>query len=333
MKIRTDPRTGMKYADYMLGGKRHRVSLGTKNKEVAIIKAAKLIEDKDQQKESSMLFALFWEKYFNYAKASFRPASVSTLKQMKNKLFLFGEPKTLADITPKYADDFKIWLVSSGLNKTSVNMLMGYFKTMIATAEAWGLSNTSLRSVKKLKTEHKPIEFHTVEEIRQIMAVAPSIEWEVLVHFAARTGLRQAELARLKWEDITFIGQTACDIYVGGESKNYDFRTVPVRDKKLTEHLQVLKKFYHSTGKDRVFRHVGTVQTLGHNYLKWTKKLEFKCFLHKLRHTYASHLAQKDTRLQKIKMLLGHKSINSTMRYAHLLPSDLPSSVENLEEI
>ena len=60
MKIRTDPRTGMKYADYMLGGKRRRVSLGTKNNEIAIIKAGKIISDADSKNTASPLFAVFW---------------------------------------------------------------------------------------------------------------------------------------------------------------------------------------------------------------------------------------------------------------------------------
>ncbi|NIT60961.1 MAG: tyrosine-type recombinase/integrase, partial [Aliifodinibius sp.] len=44
--------------------------------------------------------------------------------------------------------------------------------------------------------------------------------------------------------------------------------------------------------------------------------------LHTLRHTFASHLALKGVPIQQISLLLGHKDIQTTMIYAHLLPND-----------
>ncbi|MCC6547370.1 tyrosine-type recombinase/integrase [Candidatus Sumerlaeota bacterium] len=41
---------------------------------------------------------------------------------------------------------------------------------------------------------------------------------------------------------------------------------------------------------------------------------------HTLRHTYASHLAQAGVDMQSLKQLMGHASIVTTMRYAHLAP-------------
>lgn len=329
MKIRTDPRTGMKYADYMLGGKRRRVSLGTKNNEIAIIKAGKIISDADSKNTASPLFAVFWEKYLAHAKATMRPRSVVNLTQLKKKIDAYGAPKTLDDITPAYVDSLKIYLVNEGMGRASVNTLIGYLKAMVSQADLWGLTNISLRKVKALKTNSERVEFHSNDEIKEILRIAPSFSWEVLVHLDARTGLRKAELLRLKRQDISFY-EGGADIYVSGQAKSHKFRIVPVRDSSL---IAKLKKLLNQQKRSEfVFSELVGVD-ISAKYIKWASQSGLHCFLHKLRHTFASQLAQKDVPLQKIQKLLGHANIQTTMKYAHLLPSDLGGAVERLEDI
>lgn len=329
MKIYTDKRTGIKYADYMLGGRRHRVSLGTRNKEVAILKAAKIIEDGTEKNTDSMPFEKFWLRYLDKIKVSLRAPSVANMIQLKKKIDAFGAPHTLSEITTNYTDAFQTWLVNeNGQSKNSANNILMRFKAMVSQAEVWGLTSVSLRKVKNFKTDNERVEFHTNEELREIMAIAPSFVWEVLVHFGARTGLRKAEFERLKWADIEFVSNEAADVYVSGLSKSHTFRIVPIRDASLIRKLKKLKKTSHS---ELVFSDITQGINFGCAYSHWAAKTGYHCFLHKLRHTFASHLAQKDTPIQKIQKLMGHASITTTMKYAHLLPSDLGKNVEKLD--
>jgi site-specific recombinase XerD len=52
--------------------------------------------------------------------------------------------------------------------------------------------------------------------------------------------------------------------------------------------------------------------------------------IHSLRHTFASRLVQRGVELQVVAKLLGHRSILTTMRYAHLAPQNLADAVKVL---
>lgn len=51
---------------------------------------------------------------------------------------------------------------------------------------------------------------------------------------------------------------------------------------------------------------------------------------HTLRHTFASHLAVRGVPVPVVQALLGHASISTTMRYAHVAPSALRSAIDML---
>src|SRR5689334_20064199 len=52
---------------------------------------------------------------------------------------------------------------------------------------------------------------------------------------------------------------------------------------------------------------------------------------HTLRHTFASHLAMRGVALKVIQELMGHATIEMTMRYAHLSPEARESAVQELD--
>jgi site-specific recombinase XerD len=54
--------------------------------------------------------------------------------------------------------------------------------------------------------------------------------------------------------------------------------------------------------------------------------------LHKLRHTFCSHLAMRGAPAKAIQELAGHQSLSTTLRYMHLSPSALDSAIGLLNE-
>ena len=54
------------------------------------------------------------------------------------------------------------------------------------------------------------------------------------------------------------------------------------------------------------------------------------CTWHTLRHTFASHLIMAGVDLRTVQDLLGHKTLEMTLRYSHLAPAHKASAVEKL---
>ena len=333
MKIRTDPRTGMKFIDYRVGGKRKRVSLGTKNNQVALIKAAQIADNKKGRDSGQVPFEAFLERYRTYLAATHRPASIKKFEHGLKKFQSFKKVKYLDEITPSLLDECAVTLKTDLKSKYApgLNRDIRAIKTAMRQAEFWDLIQPqNWRKVSKFKEVKGRVEYHTPEEIKQILSIF-NPDWQLAVRLGFQAGLRRGEMALLKWKDVDFKNN---QIYVA-PNKTEGHRFVPMVPQ-LRKAIEDAKKraekgaeFVLNMGEDRYSPYY-----LSAFYTKETKeKLPFKCGLHKLRHTFASHLVQNGVDLYRVSKLLGHSSIKMTEIYAHLAPADLKSAVTKLPKI
>ncbi len=334
MFIYTDPRTKIKYISYTdPTGRRVRRSLGTTSGAVATIKAGTIIDKKKAADVPKVPLVVFLERYRNFLRATRKPSTAKKFELGLKKLLAFKHIDFLNDITPSLLDECAISLkskikssIAPGLNRD-----IRAIKTAMRQAEFWDLIQAqNWRKVSKFKEVKGRVEYHTPDEIKQILKIF-NPTWQLVVRLGCQAGLRRGEMAVLKWADVDFKNK---QIYVA-PNKTEGHRFVPMvpQLRKALEHEKKISKkgteYVLNCGKDRSSPYYLTAF-----YAKETKeKLPFKCGMHKLRHTFASHLVQAGVDLYRVSKLLGHSSIKMTEIYAHLAQADLKNAVTKLPQI
>lgn len=329
MRIFTD-KYGTKYADLVIGGKRRRVSLKTKDGKVAILRASKLADDRQAMSDGKTTLESFLARYRAFLSATRKPDTAKHFELALKKLLSFKTIKYLEEITPSLLDDLAITLKSKikGPNAPGLNRAIRALKTSMRQAEFWDLiPPQNWKKVSKFKENKGRVEYHTPNEIKQILDVFnPS--WQLVVLLGCRAGLRRGEIANLKWSDVDFKNN---QLYIA-PNKTEKHRYIPLSKdlKKALEKAKKTKKtdYVVEVGKNRESKYF-----LTKFYENETSQLPFKCYLHKLRHTFASHLVQNGVDLYRVSKLLGHSSIQMTEIYSHLAPADLSNAIDKLPTI
>ena len=158
-----------------------------------------------------------------------------------------------------------------------------------------------------------------------VRSYCPKREPEILV--ALHSGMRRSEQyatadcpeGGLKWEHI----DSTSRVITIPRSKHGERRYIPMNSV-LREILLKLKEskrsayVFPSKPPDKWFPEV--LRESGIEDFTW----------HCLRHTFASRLVMAGVDLRTVQELLGHKSIITTMRYAHLAPGHKAEAVERL---
>ena len=176
------------------------------------------------------------------------------------------------------------------------------------------------------------------DEVRRLLAAArdEGADTHALYATAIYTGMRQGELAGLRWSDVDLERRLiTVQRSFKGPTKGGDVRYVPVLDALLP----TLRQWRLMSGRctlvfpnERGCMHQPSARIFQERLHRVLDAAGFArppqgdravhyVHFHGLRHTFASHWVMKGGDLFKLQKLLGHKSVQMTMRYAHLQPS------------
>ncbi len=158
-------------------------------------------------------------------------------------------------------------------------------------------------------------------DIRQLVSAVDTARERALILILLRTGMRIGELLATKIKDINLAEKK---IEIPQASKNYEGRIVFLSDDACEAIKIWLQK--RLPGKDNIFYGNNNRESLSYPrarqlFIECTKKasLSHKGYtLHCLRHTFASELLNAGMRLECLQVLLGHRNIEVTRRYARL---------------
>jgi integrase len=148
------------------------------------------------------------------------------------------------------------------------------------------------------------------------------------VVLALATGMRQAELMGLKWQDVDL----QRGVIILHETKNGERRRVPVAGlalELLKDHSKIRRM-----GTGLLFPSERKPQQpidLRKAFLNALKSAEIENFhWHDLRHCTASYLAMDGASLAEIAEVLGHKTLSMVKRYAHLSDGHVSNVVASM---
>lgn len=264
------------------------------------------------------------------------------LKYLKTCKNIYGEPVMfLNEITELHIEHYKIYKqkVNPKINAITLNNNISAIKVMFRKACAWGyIAKSPAENILQLKTIKAQPRALTNEEVKRAIQTAASAEYlgtcHAMIVIAYYTGFRFGEIYNLQWQDIDFDKKL---ISVNPKKdfipKNGIALTIPL-SAHLEKFLLLLPRWEHtyivanSTGKRF------TSQTVRAKLRKVFDEAGLPdVSLHKLRHTFASHLAWQAVPMDNIKDLLGHSSTAITNRYRHIAPSYLAGSINLLPDL
>lgn len=275
-------------------------------------------------------FESFADQFLALARAKNKPSEVES-KEMILRVHLkpaFGR-KRLDAIGYANIQDYAAMKVKGpgnpeGLSPKSVNNHLTVLRRLLAVARKRGLIEV-VPEIEWLKAPKPEFDFLDFEEAERLAKVADG-EWAAMIFVGLRTGLRQGELLALRWEDVDLtkgllmVRRSVCRGFIT-TPKSGKGREVPLGD----EVLAVLKKHRHLRGELVFCAMDGSMFVKGeckHPLWRACKRAGLRRIgWHVLRHTFASHLVMRGVPLKVVQELLGHATVEMTMRYAHLSPN------------
>jgi integrase len=272
----------------------------------------------------------------DYSRANGNKPSTLAAKETILRLYLvpiLGSLR-LTEIGPLQIQRLKLRLDGKSL-KTKACVL-SVLATMMRTAEAWE-EIVKAPKIEVPRWDNPEMDFYDFKEWEALIDGArragPMVRAAVLL--GGDAGLRRGELVALEQADV---GRGEVRVlrneWMGtvGTPKSGKARRVP-----LTARLALaVDEARHLRGKRLLWQMDGT--PVGISTLQsW---LEVACKraglppsrnLHKLRHTFCSHLAMRAVPVTTIQKWAGHASLTTTLRYMHLSPHSTDAMIHVLE--
>jgi integrase/recombinase XerD len=187
------------------------------------------------------------------------------------------------------------------------------------------------------KKTHRLPTILSQEEVAQLIDAADTPFHRTILMTLYATGIRNAELTRLKVSDIDS-QRMVIHIYGKGR-KDRDVMLSPILLAELRAHWRRLRKpssvwLFPGNSWHTGDQHIDT-KTPRHacQYAARPAGIKKKVYPHMLRHCFATHLLEAGADLHTIQILLGHHDLKETARYLHLSQRHLHATASPLDSL
>jgi len=241
------------------------------------------------------------------------------------------------------------WMKEDGIKPKTANMRLGVLKRLFSWLEEMEIYFINpARRVKDFKMNNEErLVCLSKDQFDRLLKSCKNESWflEPMVILAAGTGLRKANILKLKWAEVDFVTHT---IRVT-RTKTFRTYTIPMCDP-VYETLNALHKSRTLRGNsDYAFPQTEGAdvgQPYSSVYTPWRRALVNSGILeelrrqgitsfrwHDLRHMFASWLVMRGVDIAAVSKLLCHTKIAMTQRYVHLSPGFMKNSVDKLIDV
>lgn len=247
------------------------------------------------------------------------------LSKIKILLDVFDITKPLSQISKADVSNYVYVCQQMGRKPATINRHLVLLSSICSRAKNhWdcNVPNFKILSFKlKVPAEHIKY-FQDMDTVAGIInAITPDLQpffWTAIY-----TGLRRGRILSLQWQDIDF--QNKQIVFVG---KNNEIQSVPMVQPLIDILLRIPRQ------NETVFNITGN--PIGKIRRAWRTAcllagVPYQSF-HTLRHTLATWLLRDSHDLRLVKDVLGHKSIQTTLKYAHLMSDARNNAMGHLFE-
>jgi len=283
----------------------------------------------DKKPAKKLTLDEFSEKYLEYSKnnkkASGHERDQYSLLQLKN---LLGET-LLEDINMVKVEEYKGERIAV-VKPATINRELQCLRALLNVAVEWDiLPKNPVKKMRLLKEPPGRVRYLTLDEIRLLIAECAS-HLRPIVVIAIYTGMRKGEILSLKWDFIDFKNDIIHVEEIEVKQKRGSPKSATRRDVPMCQEVkEALEKIPRKA--EKVFCDIIDPRDAFRNACQRAGIENFR--FHDLRHTFASHLAIQGVSLLVIKELLGHKTLEMTLRYSHLCPDVKRKAIEKFAEI
>ena len=298
-------------------GHRYRKVFTTKSRALAFERTlqAKVQDDsayqvprKDERKLSDLVE--LWYKNTG----SFLSSGKDTKQRLLSASIAMGSP-SVAHFSVSCFIDYRSKRINSGISPATLNRELQTFKSMFNDLQRSGnVSSNLLLSVRLIRTHQPKMQFLSEEQITQLMQSlkASGCDAYLIALVCLSTGARWGEAQSLTASDLSLHRVH----YHNTKSKKS--RSVPISQ---TLHAQLLARLTQGLFVDSYSTFSRYLEKLAFNLPSGERT-------HVLRHTFASHFMMNGGNILTLQKVLGHSSLEMTMRYAHLSPDYLNEVLE-----
>jgi len=285
-----------------------------------------LLMGKVRTKDSLMEVA--WGNYkdelLDYIEATRADGTFKLYQQALNKASdCWGDHTVVSEINGRHIDRLTSSLLQDGLSSAYVAKVYRHVKAALKKATEWGYAKPLI--FPKAPPVPKTVRYIPIPELTEIMGKIEDPEFYDFCTITAYLGLRSGEALRLTPQDID---NPKGFLRISAKQKNRQESRVPINSTAREVLDRCIARMEKAPMRKTLWRWT-TVTYIGQLFKRVARAAGYEDFhFHDLRHTFASYMAMQGEPLKAIQELMRHKSITSTMVYAHLSPQHLVEASE-----